>query len=76
MIWSARMLVGAGKEGCAGGGGEVVLIDAVAGDAEAADEHAVSIERHSSGEKHDAVLILLIRWCRSPGCRDSACRIT
>ena len=54
--------VGGGwEEGFAGGGGEVVLIDAIAGDAESADQDAVSVERHGSGEEHDAVLILRIR---------------
>ena len=62
------------EAGSAGGGDEIVLIDAVAADAEAAHQHAVLIQRQRAGKKHDAVLIR-IRRLSSPACTDSACRI-
>ena len=45
----------------AGGGYEIVLIDAVAADAQAAHQHAVLIQRQRAGKKHDAVLIRIRR---------------
>src|ERR1700730_3204693 len=39
----------------AGGGDDVVLIDAVAANADGADEHTVAIKRKTAGENRDAV---------------------
>src|SRR3569832_98361 len=40
----------------AGKGDDVVLLDAVAADTEAAGEHAVHVQRRAAGEEHDPVL--------------------
>src|SRR5947209_4846093 len=45
----------------AAGGHVVVLFHAVAGDAEAADHHAVAVERRRAGEEDDARLIRVRR---------------
>ena len=46
---------------CAAGGGEVVLIDAVAGDAQAAHQLAIEIKWSASGKEDDSVLVGVLR---------------
>ena len=46
---------------CAGTRHKVILIDAIAANAEATDEYSVAIQAGASRKKHDATLLIV--WC-------------